>query len=320
MMDLIYHPVFLEHDTGTHHPENHKRLEPFRHLSPSEIMSGEAYLPLVHEAAYIERVRHASRVGAHLDPDTVTSPGSYPAACYAAGATLQAAEQGGFALVRPPGHHAYPGYASGFCLFNNIAIAAMYLANQGKRVLILDFDGHLGDGTSEIFYRSDKVLYWSLHQYPAFPGSGYSDEIGEGKGEGFTFNIPLPPGSADDIFLDAFEHFLPAARQFSPDVVAVSAGFDAHLYDLLLDLRVSTHTYFHIGRRLREFFPRIFATLEGGYNIQELFRGVESFMAGINGAENPHIQEKTNSGMRVWETYEMYLHAALGKLQKYWTF
>ncbi|MFN3786513.1 MAG: hypothetical protein ACK4RS_06695, partial [Thiothrix sp.] len=189
-----------------------------------------------------------------------------------------------------------------------------------KRVVIFDFDGHLGDGTSHIFYNTDQVLYWSMHQYPAFPGHGFVDEIGEGAGKGFTINIPLPPGSGDDIFMHAMNHFLPVAEQFEPDVFAVSAGFDAHQYDPLLQLKASGNTFYSIGWMLSERFPKLFATLEGGYNLDYLKRSIYNFQAGINHEPNPFPEEPTMSSMRVWETYDVYLHSVIGKLTPYWKF
>jgi acetoin utilization deacetylase AcuC-like enzyme len=322
IMKIIYHPAVLEHDTGPGHPENPHRLKGFGALQPlAHRPDGTAFLELIHPKEYVELVQqHCARSEA-LDGDTRTSPGSFQAAATAVGTTLLAMDGGDFALVRPPGHHAYRAKARGFCLFNNIAIAAQKAVNAGKRVFIFDFDGHLGDGTMDIFYASDQVLYWSLHQYPAYPGNGAPTEIGSGKGTGYTINCPLPAGSGDDIFKHAVEFMLPVAKQFKPDVVAVSAGFDAHQFDPLLQLR-ATGTFYHwIGQTLQTAFPgKVFATLEGGYNADELPGCVFNFIAGVNGEPIPFPETTTSSGLRCWETYELYLHQAAGLLEPYWAF
>jgi acetoin utilization deacetylase AcuC-like enzyme len=185
--------------------------------------------------------------------------------------------------------------------------------------LIFDFDGHLGDGTMDIFYPSDQVLYWSMHQYPAYPGNGAAHETGAGKGRGFTINMPLPAGSGDDILLHAVEALLPVVAQFQPDVVAVSAGFDAYQFDPLLQLKGSGHFYYTVGKMLAQAFPgKLFAVLEGGYNVEALPKLVHNFIAGLNGEAMPYAETPTTSGARVQETYELHLKEVRGNLGKYW--
>jgi len=316
-MDIIYHPIFLDHDTGMH-PENRKRLEAFGKLPIANIPSGETYLTLYHTQAYVDHVKVACEHSEHLDPDTITSPRTYDAAITAVGAAILASQTHGFALVRPPGHHAHPDHSSGFCIFNNIGIAVQKLVNEGKRVLIVDFDSHPGDGTASFFYKTNKVMYVTFHQDTAFPGGGDTANIGEEDGAGFTINVPLPKGTGDDIIIGALKRLLPILQQFKPDHVGVSAGFDGHQQDLLLGLRYSLNAYYQIGSILSSTFPNIFATLEGGYNIELLPKCVGNFITGINNTQQQYIEEKTDSAIVALEAYEIIMQKLKNSLSKYW--
>jgi len=320
-MNLIYNKIFLEHDTGIH-PESAKRFDYLKNLKDTKVENGEKYLELVHPKKYIEMVKEASRNSMSLDPDTVTCPKTYDVACYAVGASVQASENGDFALVRPPGHHATADRAMGFCIFNNIAIAAQKLVNKGKKVFILDFDCHYGNGTAEIFYDSDKVLYMSVHQFPFYPGSGFVDEIGSGDGKGFNIPIPVPAGAGDDVYLQAVRLFIPVIReQFKPDVVGVSAGFDACHGDSVGGLNYSLHAYYETGKLLREHFKHVFAVLEGGYDPRWLAKGVMNFQRGANG-EEPEFDgdDITNSAQHVKREFNSNLERLMANLKPYWKF
>jgi acetoin utilization deacetylase AcuC-like enzyme len=317
-MNLLYHPNVLHHQTDEH-PETAKRLQDFAHLPTTEVVLDESHLALVHTPDYIATIKQlCAEGGGRWDVDTVTSPDSFTAALTAVALTIQASESQNFALVRPPGHHAYAKYGSGFCLFNSIAIAVQRLVNQGKRVAILDFDGHFGDGTSNIFYDTDQVLFCSLHQEPAFPDKGPFENVGSGKGEGYNLNVPLPPECGDDLFMHAIKSVWPALQQFDADVVAISAGFDAHQNDPLLQLNVTTRSYYEIGQLLTAHFDTVFATLEGGYNLQWLPHGINSFLAGVNGESYAFKEEKTYSPRYVRLEYEERMEALLPLFQQYW--
>lgn len=305
-MDIIYNKIFLGHDTGNH-PENKARLLSYPALKETPIIDGEEFLELIHPASYISLVKEACRQNRSFDQDTRTSPGTWAAAVAAVGAAVMASQSNGFAFVRPPGHHAYRERASGFCIFNNIAIAVERLRRQGKKVLIIDFDGHWGDGTSDIFYQNNDVLYASLHQYPAFPGGGSETEIGSGKGKGLTINVPLPPESGDDVFLKSMDVVMGAALKFKPDAVAVSAGFDSHQHDPLLQLCLSSKAYHRAGEMLCREFRDIFAVLEGGYNTNVMPVCIDNFLAGIHGQRAVGDERSTHSSVKVLEEFDMRL-------------
>jgi len=318
-MHIIYNKIFLEHDVGDH-PENKKRLEVFSDLKEQKIINGEKYLELVHSKEYISCVKNQDqdKLKKFLDLETMVSKESYKVACFAVGASIEAAEKGDFALIRPPGHHAGINTGAGFCLFNNIAIISKKLVNTGKKVLIFDFDGHFGHGTAEIFYNSKDVLYFSIHQYPAYPGKGNPNEVGKDEGEGYTINIPLPPKSGDDLFIQSIKDFLPIMEQFNPDAVAVSAGFDGHYADPLLELNYSMNSFYKIGKILSNNFGNIFAVLEGGYNLNFLPRLVYNFIAGVNQEEIKFKEKENISNKFIEEEYNKRMKRLKKILSNYW--
>ena len=280
-MDILFNSKFLRHNPGSY-TEGPYRIEEFISQTREIDLNGEIYIALVHSESHLKAVRDACKDHQIL-AEVHLSPESYDAACSAAGLAVMASELGDFAVVRPPGHHAKPDRADGFCLFNNIAIAAQKLVNEGKKVFILDIDGHHGDGTQRIFYYSDQVLFCSVHQQYAYPGTGESYETGEGDGKGYTINFPLSAGSGDRELLEAVDTAITRAEEFKPDMVGVSAGFDGYIEDRLLGLNYTLDAYYQCGKRLFHSFDHIFAVLEGGYHM-DITKCVEHFIRGVNNA------------------------------------
>lgn len=306
---LVYHPDYLKHNPGGGHPENPQRLQSIIehlkkvslwtqlvHIEPA--MAAEELLELVHTKEHIERVRRTSQQGfGCLDMgDTLVSKLSFDVARLAVGGVLKAVDavmegtlDNAFAAIRPPGHHAERDHAMGFCLFNNVAIAARYLQQNWnlKRVLIVDWDVHHGNGTQHIFEEDPTVLYFSTHQYPYYPGTGSAAEKGKGRGEGYTLNIPLAYGSDEEDYLRAFQtELLPAALSFRPDFILISAGFDAHKDDPLAGMRLTESSYYQFTRIIKNIASdtcqgRIVSLLEGGYNLISLSRSLESHLKAL---------------------------------------
>jgi acetoin utilization deacetylase AcuC-like enzyme len=302
----LYDDIYLQHDTGYAHPECPERLQsinnkikslPFYNdlIKVEKKKADYKYIEMIHDRQYIERVKAEIESGNRfLDSmDTVVSSMSFEAALFAAGGCLNMCDvimskkaNTGFCAVRPPGHHAERNYAAGFCIFNNIAISAKYLETEYKlkRIAIVDWDVHHGNGTQHSFESDPAILYISLHQYPHYPGTGAYTEKGTGEGEGYTMNFPMDAGSGDREYMEAFENdIVPALEKFKPQIILISAGFDAHASDPLSSIQLSSESYYKFTKLLQGVADkysekRIIAVLEGGYDLKALADGVGEVM------------------------------------------
>lgn len=307
---LVDDPLFVAHVAPEPHPERPERLEaargalehvrgPIVRLEPRDVRDDEVLR--VHRPGHLDALARAEGRRGYFDADTYFVPGSVAAARRAAGGAVALVEallggtaRAGLALLRPPGHHAIPETAMGFCLLNNVAIAAAHaLAGGAERVLVLDWDVHHGNGTQAIFWEDPGVLFVSLHQWPFYPGTGGASETGEGAGAGFTVNVPLSAGANGAVYASAFDALVcPIVRQFDPDLVLISAGFDAHRRDPLASMALDDQSYGDLTARLLAALPRdssgrVGIVLEGGYDLAGLRGGLGATLAALSDVEAP---------------------------------
>jgi acetoin utilization deacetylase AcuC-like enzyme len=321
---LVYSDRYLEHNLPSH-PENAGRLKAIvKVLKDSgawdETAAVEAQpiprdlLTTLHPATYVDRIQQAAaRGGGWLDMDTYVTPASYEVALLAAGGAVQATKSvlegtvsAALALLRPPGHHATPTRGMGFCLFNNVALGALHALEKGglHRILIVDWDVHHGNGTQDAFYHDGRVMYFSTHQYPHYPGSGTVGEVGAGEAEGLMVNVPLPAGVGDGGYLRAFDEvLLPLARRFEPELVMLSAGFDPHWADPLAGMSLTVRGFARLAGVLRQLAEdccsgRLVMTLEGGYHPQALGYGTLATLRAWQGRDPAEVEDPLGPARR----------------------
>ncbi len=335
---IVYSERYLEHDMKFH-PENNNRLrKTMSLLTKKNVFDSVALIEpepaskddilRAHTDDHIKSIIEMSKSGGGMmGPDTYITENSFDIAMLSAGGIITALKQGeynyAFTLTRPPGHHATSDEAMGFCIFNNVAVGAKYAMEKldKKRVFILDFDVHHGNGTQDIFYKDSNVLYSSLHQYPLYPGTGRIDEVGSEGGEGYTLNIPLPPKTTDNQYLSVIDEVvLPVLKEFDPDLILVSSGYDGHYDDPLGDMSLSSHVYYNISKRLKRLGVQTIFTLEGGYNLEALSNSIYATMAPVFNLEDDFFDVPLEENKKLDEYIANRIETVKKTHSKFWSF